>query len=77
MTGTVAEVTLQGGSYDVSLDVEDETLKARVPVGGAAGGHRSQRRSQWALIGRERACWGLPFRDGVGIACGNDAPGSV
>ena len=33
MTGTVAEVTLQGGSYDVSLDVEDETLKARVPVG--------------------------------------------
>ena len=37
MTGTVAEVTLQGGSYDVVLNVEGAQLRARVPVGGAAG----------------------------------------
>ena len=36
MAATVVEVTLQGGSYDVLLDVSTEHLRARVPVGSAA-----------------------------------------
>ena len=36
MAGTVIEVTLQGGSYDVLLDVAAEHLRARVPIGSAA-----------------------------------------
>ena len=36
MAGTVIEVTLQGGSYDVLLDVATKHLRARVPVGSAA-----------------------------------------
>ena len=29
---TITDVTLQGGSYDVTLDIRDEQLRARVPV---------------------------------------------
>ena len=36
MPATVVEVTLQGGSYDVLLDVATKHLRARVPVGSAA-----------------------------------------
>ena len=33
---TIADVTLQGGSYDVTLKIRGETLRARVPVGATA-----------------------------------------
>ena len=36
MAATVVEVTLQGGSYDVLLEVAAEHLSARVPIGSAA-----------------------------------------
>ena len=36
MAGTVIELTLQGGSYDVLLNVAAEHLRARVPIGSAA-----------------------------------------
>ena len=32
-TRTIADVTLQGGTYDVTLNIRGETLRARVPVG--------------------------------------------
>ena len=35
---TIVDVTLQGGAYDVTLNIQDEQLRARVPVTSA--GHR-------------------------------------
>ena len=35
MPATVVELTLQGGSYDVLLEVAAENLRARVPIGSA------------------------------------------
>lgn len=31
-TATIVDVTLQGGAYDVTLNIQDEQLRARVPV---------------------------------------------
>ena len=46
MAATVVEVTLQGGSYDVLLDVGGEHLRARVPVGSAARPPKSEPKFQ-------------------------------